>query len=164
MRKAQVWTLDFAASVVIFLTALILVMFALNYTLYQSRQQVVLSVMENAAMSASDSLVRQPGIPAEWNRTNVSVIGLASQENVLNETKLTEFMALDDSAIRGLLGIANYVFYFEVRYPNGTLASLPGGGEITKGAYPSGATTVIPVERHALYMEKPVRMVLILWD
>jgi hypothetical protein len=162
--KAQAWTLDFAASVVIFLTALILVMFALNYTLYQSRQQAVLNVMENAAMAASDSLVRQPGIPAEWNSTDVITIGLASQENVLNETKLAEFMAMDDSAIRGLLGIANYVYYFEVRYPNGTLASLPGGGEITKGAYPSGASAVIPVERHALYMEKPARMVLILWS
>jgi len=162
--KAQAWTLDFAASVVIFLTALILVMFALNYTLFQSRQQASLNVMENAAMAASDSLVRQPGIPVEWNRTDVTTIGLASQENLLNETKLAEFMAMDDSSIRSLLGISNYVFYFEVRYPNGTLASLPGGAQITKGSYPSGASTVIPVERHALYMEKPARMVLILWQ
>ena len=162
--KAQVWTLDFAASVVIFLTALILVMFALNYTLYQSRQQAVLSVMENAAMAASDSLVRQPGIPAGWNRTDVTTIGLASQENMLNETKLAEFMAMDDSSIRSLLGVSNYVLYFEVRYPNGTLASLPEGGGITKGTYPSGASIVIPVERHALYMGKPARMVLILWQ
>lgn len=162
--KAQTWSLDFAASVVIFLTALILVMFALNYTLSQSRQQAEMSVMESAAMSASDSLVRQPGIPQGWNSTNVTTIGLASQENVLNETKLSEFVGMDYNEIKRLLGIANYEFYFEVRYPNGTLASLPGGSQITKGTYPSDATIVIPVERHSLYMEKPASMTLILWD
>ena len=163
MRKAQTWSIDFAASVVIFMTVLILVMFALNYTLYQNQQQADFNMMENAAMAASDSMVRQPGIPAGWNRTTVTTLGLASQENVLNETKLGEFMAMDDNAIKGLLGIANYGFYFEVRYPNGTLASLPGGGQISKGVYPSAASIVIPVERYALYMEKPASMVLILW-
>jgi hypothetical protein len=161
--RAQTWSLDFAASVVIFLTALILVMFALSYTLSQSRQQTDMSVMESAAMSASDSLVRQPGIPEGWNSTNVTTIGLASQENVLNETKLAEFAGMNYNTIKGLLGIANYEFYFEVRYPNGSLASLPGGSMVTKGGYPSDASVIVPVERHALYMEKPVSMTLILW-
>jgi hypothetical protein len=119
--------------------------------------------MESAAMSVSDTLVRQPGIPEGWNSTNVTTIGLASQENVLNESKLSEFMAMDYGSIKSLLGIANYEFYFEVRYPNGTLASLPGGGQITKGTYPSDAGMIIPVDRHALYMESPASMTLILW-
>jgi hypothetical protein len=164
MRKAQAWSMDFAASVVIFITALILVIFALNYTLNQNQQQVSFNVMENTAMSVSDSLVRQPGIPANWTNTTVTTIGLASQENILNESKLSEFMKMNENAIKGLLGIANYEFYFEVRYPNGTLATLPGGSQISKGSYPSGAGIVIPIERHALYMEKPARMVFILWD
>jgi hypothetical protein len=164
MRKAQAWSMDFAASVVIFMTVLILVMFALNYTLYQNQQQADFNIMENAAMAASDSIVRQPGIPTGWNRTTVTTIGLASAENVLNETKLAEFIAMNDSAIKGLLGIANYGFYLEVRYPNGTLASLPGGGQISKGVYPSGASMVIPVERYVLYLEKPARMDFILWN
>ncbi|MCX6814919.1 MAG: hypothetical protein NTY20_04710 [Candidatus Aenigmarchaeota archaeon] len=164
MRKSQAWSMDFAASVVIFVTALILIIFALNYTIYQNQQQINFNMMENTAMTVSDSLVRQPGIPRDWNSTNVTTIGLASQENVLNETKLSEFLNMNDNTIKSLLGIANYEFYFEVRYPNGTLASLPGGAQITKGGYPSDARIIIPVERHALYMEKPARMVLILWD
>jgi hypothetical protein len=164
MRKAQAWSMDFAASVVIFVTALILVMFALNYTLNQNQQQISFNIMENAAMAVSDSLVRHPGIPLNWTAATVTTIGLASQENVLNETKLGEFMTMDDNTIKSLLGIANYEFYFEVRYPNGTLANLPGGSQIAKGSYPSAASITIPVERHALYMEKPARMVLILWD
>jgi hypothetical protein len=162
--RAQAWSLDFAASVVIFLTALILVMFALNYSLSQNRQQAEMGMMESAAMSASDMLVRQPGIPESWNSTSVTTIGLASQENILNETKISEFMGMDYNAIKSLLGIANYEFYFELRYPNGTLAELPGGSQIAKGSYPSGASIIIPVDRYAIYMEKPVSMTLILWN
>ena len=161
--KAQVWSLDFAASIVIFLTAIIVAMFALNFTISQNRQQTEFNIMENAAMSVSDSLVRQPGIPGDWNRTTVTTVGLASQENILNETKLGEFLAMDNDTAKILLGIGNYQFYFEVRYVNGSLASLPEGGLISKGVYPSEATIVIPVERYVLYMEKPARMQLILW-
>lgn len=71
---------------------------------------------------------------------------------------------MDAEAIKNLLGIGSYEFWFEVRYVNGSLAGLPGGGEITKGDYPSEAKNVIPVERHVLYMEKPARMELILWN
>lgn len=162
--KAQIWSLDFAASVVIFLTALILAMFALNYTMDQNRQQMEFNIMENAAMSVSDSLVRQPGIPQDWDPGTVTTIGLASQENVLNEAKLSDFLDMENDSIKSLLGIGNYEFYFEVRYVNGSLASLPAGGQISKGGYPSEARFVIPVERYVLYMEKPARMIFILWN
>lgn len=162
--KAQAWTMDFAASVVIFMVVLVLAMFALNYAIYQNQQQASFNQMENAAMSASDSLIRQPGIPSSWNRTSVTTIGLASQENVLNETKLAEFMAMDYGSIKGLLGIANDQFYFEVRYPNGSLASLPSGGLLSKGSYPSEAGMVIPVDRYVIYLEKPATMTLIVWN
>ena len=161
--KAQVWSLDFAASVVIFLTAIIVAMFALNFTMAQNAQQTEFSIMENAAMAASDSLVRLPGIPEDWNRTTVTTIGLASQENMLNETKLAELMAMDNDTVERLLGLGNYRLYLEVRHVNGTLATLPAGGQISKGEYPSDAAFIIPVQRYVLYMGKPSRMMLILW-
>jgi hypothetical protein len=162
--KAQVWSLDFAASVVIFLTALILALFALNYTISQNSRQTEFNMMENAAMSVSDSLIRQPGIPQDWDSGTVTTLGLASQENILNETKLGELLSMENNTIKNLLGIGNYELWLEVRYVNGSLASLPGGGQITKGDYPSEARNVIAVERHVLYMEKPARMIFILWD
>ena len=161
--KAQVWSLDFAASVVIFLTAIIVAMFALNFTMAQNAQQTEFNIMENAAMSVSDSLVRLPGMPDGWNRTTVTTIGLASQENILNGTKLEEFVAMDNDTVKNLLGTGNYQLYFELRYVNGTLATLPGGGQASRGAYPSGAALIIPVQRYVLYMERPARMMLILW-
>jgi hypothetical protein len=162
--KAQAWSLDFAASVVIFLTALILAIFTLNYVMSQNSQQMEFNMMENTAMVVSDSLVRQPGIPQDWDSGTVTTLGLASQENVLDDTKLGEFLDMDTAAIKNLLGIGGYGFYLEVRYVNGSLASLPGGDLIIKGDYPSEAKNVIPVERRVLYMEKPARMNLILWN
>jgi hypothetical protein len=163
MRKAQAWSMDFAASVVIFITALAIAIFALNYTLNQNQQTIEMNVMENAAMSASDALVRQPGIPEDWNSSSVVTLGLASQENILNESKLQNFLSMDNDTIKTLLGIGNYNFYFEVRYPNGSLASLPNGEQIGKGDQPSGASTIIPVERYVIYMEKIARLRLVLW-
>ncbi len=161
--KAQVWSLDLAASIVIFVTALALAMFSLDYTMNQNQLQLQSAMMENAAMSASDSLIRQAGVPQDWTAATVTTIGLASRDNVLDETKLQEFLDLDGNTTKNLLGIGNYEYYFDVRYPNGTLASLPGGGQIVKGSYPSSATAIIPAERHVIYMEEIARMRLILW-
>jgi len=161
--RAQVWSLDLAASIVIFVTALALAMFSLDYTMNQSQAQLQSAMMEDAAMAASDSLVRQAGVPQDWTAATVTTLGLASRDNILNETKIEEFLALDNDTIKDLLGIANYEYYFDIRYPNGTLASLPGGQQIVKGTYPSSAVTVIPAERHVIYMGDIARMRLILW-
>ena len=161
--RAQAWSMDFAASVVIFITALAIAIFALNYTLNQNQSQIEMNMMENAAMSASDALVRQPGIPEDWDSSDVITLGLASQENILNESKLQNLLSLDNNTIKSLLGISNYNFYLEVRYANGSLASLPTGEGIVKGDPPSDASMVIPVERHVIYMGEIARMRLVLW-
>jgi hypothetical protein len=161
--RAQVWSMDFAASVVIFSASLMLLLFAWTYTSGQNEQQVDAMMMENALMTASDALVRHPGTPEGWNATTVTSIGLASKDNVLDAGKVQSFLELDNSTIKALLGLGNYEFYFDVRYPNGTIASLPDGDQIIKGDYPSGAMTVIPVERYALYMERVAKMRLIAW-
>jgi len=162
-RRAQVWSMDFAASIVIFSTALALLLFAWMYTINQSGQQTMFIQMESAAMSASDSLIRQPGVPENWNSSSVITIGLASIENVLNDTKVGYFLDMENSTIKSLLGVGNYDFYFEVRYANGTLAQLAGGDWVAKGNYPENASIVVPSERYVIYMEKPAKMKFMLW-
>jgi len=162
-RKGQVWSMDFAASVVIFSTALAMLLFAWLYITSQSGQQTMFIEMESAAMSASDSLVRQPGVPENWNSSSVTTIGLASSENVLNETKVSYFLDLENGTIKSLLGVGNYDFYFEVRYANGTLAQLFDGAWVAKGNYPENASIVVPSERYVIYMEKPAKMNFMLW-
>jgi hypothetical protein len=162
--KAQAWSMDFAASMVIFSTALLLILFAWNYTVQQNQEQVGFNFMENAAIAASDSLIRHGGTPEDWDQSNVVTVGLASSENVINDTKAESLMQINDTDFKRLLGIGNYEFYFEVRYANGTIASTPSGQALQKGIYPTEASTIIPVERHVLYMEKIARLRLIVWS
>jgi uncharacterized membrane-anchored protein len=162
--KAQAWSMDFAASMVIFSTALLLILFAWNYAVQQSHEQTSFNVMENAAIAASDSLIRHGGSPEGWSQADVMTIGLASSENVINETKAESLMQVNDTDIKRLLGIGNYEFYLEIRYANGSMVSTPGGQVIQKGIYPTTATTIIPVERQVLYMDKMARLKLIVWS
>ena len=156
--------MDFAASVVIFSTALLVVLFTWAYTVQQNQQQITMNQMDNAVMDASDSLIRHAGSPNGWNQTNVNSIGLASSENVLDEAKVAAFLAIDDSTAKKLLGIGNYDYYFEVRYDNGSLAYTPGGQAIQKGIYPTNASIVVPAQRHVLYLDRIARLKLVVWS
>lgn len=162
-KKAQVWSMDFAASFVIFATAIAVLLFAWVYITSQSGHQAVFMEMENAAMSAADSLMRQPGVPESWNSSTVTTIGLASRENVLNETKVGYFLGMENDTIKSLLGVENYDLYFEVRYSNGTLAQLADGTQIAKGNYPDDAAIVVPSERYVIYRERTAKMKFVLW-
>ena len=162
-KRAQVWSMDFAASLVIFTTALAVLLFAWIYVASQNEQQTMFIQMESAAMSASDSLIRQPGIPEGWTASSVTAIGLASQENILNATKVGYFLGMENDTIKSLLGVGNYDFYFEVRYTNGTLAQLPNGDSVAKGNYPQNASIAVPSERYVIYMDKIARMKFVIW-
>ncbi|MEM7815533.1 MAG: hypothetical protein QXN71_00240 [Candidatus Aenigmatarchaeota archaeon] len=162
--KAQIWSMDFGASLLIFISAMVILLFAWSYVMQQNQQQILLNSMESTAMGISDSLVRQPGIPNEWNETTVETIGLAVRENVLNETKVGYFVNMDSETIKTILGISGYNFYFEIRYSNGTLAEVPGGSKAVTGNYPpQSASFSVPSERYVIYDEKPARLKFILW-
>jgi hypothetical protein len=88
--------------------------------------QVNFNILQNDVMVISDSLLRVPGMPEDWNRTNVRVLGLASEENVLNQTKVHNFVSMDYNKIRALLGIPNYDFYFQLTYSNDTIYEIEG--------------------------------------
>lgn len=161
--KLQVWSLDFAISLVIFFSALVLIIFSWNYTSIQAVEQREFNNMQTLALEISDSLIRTTGIPADWDLINVKIIGLASNENILNSTKIEQLLNLDYDKIKQLLVIANYEFYFELDYLNNTIIEI-NGNETKKGLYPSNANIIVPTERYCLYDEEIVKLKFILWN
>ncbi len=163
--RAQIWSIDFAVSILIFMSVIILVFFTWSYTSTQSSEQVEINNMQTSALLISDSLIRVEGLPRDWNATNVKVIGIASRnENVLNKTKVDRFLNLSYSKARGLLGIGAYEFYFELSYMNHTIMKNQDGNNITKGNYPdSSASIIVPAERYVLYNGKIARLKFWLW-
>lgn len=158
------WSLDFAVSVVIFAFVVSIVVFAWNYSTQNSMDQVNFNILQNDVMMISDSLIRVSGLPEDWNDTNVQVIGLADEENVLNSTKVLRFIGLDYGFTKSILGIGNYDFYFDIRYPNNTIMEI-SGTTLTKGIHPVGQDSriVVPVERYVILDGNVGKMEFFLW-
>ena len=159
-RKAQLWSLDFVMSLLIFMSAVLAVAFAWNYISANAAETQEMKELQYKVLALSDSLIRTPGIPAEWNETTVEVIGLAEDENVLNVTKVSHFISMsntDYERARALLNMGPYEFYFEVADLNGTVI------QNTTNPLSPAASMVIPAERYSLYNGRMAKVSLIIW-
>jgi hypothetical protein len=153
--KGQVWSLDFAVSVTIFLMVLVPFLLVFGYIVDQNSERTVLDDMEVSALSISDSLVRAAGVPQDWNATTVELVGLAYTENVLDEGKMVLFDSLSYDKLKGVMS-KGYDFYIKISDLNGTVY-------IEKGSLPA-RTTIVPVERYAVYRNRVVKLQLYLWS
>jgi hypothetical protein len=156
--KGQIWSIDFAASIVIFISVIVVMMFVWTYTSSQVAEQKSGDDIQSLAISVSDSLVRTPGFPPDWNNETVSVIGLADEENILNETKVEYFLYMgknDYDRVRSLLGIS-YNFHFNLTHLNNTMIN-------ETGIEPLNADIIVPIERYCVYLGKPVKVRFIIW-
>jgi len=144
--------MDFVASLVIFFLVLIPLLFVWNYVNLQNMEQRTFDEIETLALKISDSLIRTKGIPENWNSSNVNVIGLAEEENVLNATKVSEFLYMGNSEydLTKSILIGKYDFFFSVTDLNGTSYG-------TIGSKPADRT-IVPVERYCLYNERVVKI------
>lgn len=161
--KAQLWSLDFVLSAVAFSLVLITVFFIWNYTTAETSEKMEFKEMEGLALSVSDLLVRTRGVPADWNATTVKVLGLASEENVLNGTKAERFLDLDYADSKTIMGVPLYDYYFRLTGLDGETVYV-NQTEAVKGTYPSDADIVIPINRHGLMDGEVISMQLILWS
>jgi len=159
--RAQVWSSDFVVSAIMFFTVLFLIIFVWNYTNAQGQERLTFNNIETLALKISDSIIRIPGLPEDWNSSNVRVIGLASSDNVLNETKVSNFVGMSYTKARGLMSV-QYQFYFDLKNITGDIIE-ESSGNLTAGIYPVSADIVVPVKRYVLYKGKVATMTLIIW-
>ena len=160
--KVQAWSTDFVASLVIFVLMFAVVLFTWHQTLYQTQQEIMLSKMQTLVYEISDSLIRMPGFPENWNQTNVEILGFAEEENILNTTKIGMFLSMDNDTIKSVLGIENYDFFFEILYPNGSVGEI-NGTPVIKGNSPVNAAVLVSIERYVMFGNTPAKMRFILW-
>lgn len=158
MKKGQLWTLDMAFSMLIFFSAMLSVIFAWNYISANTVENRELTEIQLKAFELSDSLIRTPGIPSDWNDSTVQVIGLAYSDNILVESKVKEFVSMDYNKARSTLTISPYQFYFEVMDINGTVH------ENSTLSVSATAEMVVPTERYALYKGRIVKVRLVIWE
>jgi hypothetical protein len=164
-RQGQAWSFDFLASVTIFFMVLIVLFFAWEYSAVQNTDQIIFNDMESRALNTVDTIIRTGGFPEHWNETTVEVLGLASEENILNETKIVMLVNMDYDDVRRIMGLHPYQFYFQVLNLNNTQAES-GGTPLFTGLDPTvytNSTAVVPVERYVLFDHAVAKLRFMLW-
>jgi hypothetical protein len=162
-RRAQAWSFDFMASVTIFFLILVVLFFVWEYTAFQNTDQMVFNDMEDRALITVDTIIRVKGFPEDWNDSNVEVLGLASEENVLNESKILMLVDMDYQTAKRLLGIYDYNFYFQLVHLNDSQAYANGTALVTGLDPTPNSTAVVPVERYILFDHKVAKLRFMLW-
>jgi hypothetical protein len=162
--RAQAWSFDFMASVIVFFLVVSVLFFVWQYTTIQNEDQMVFNDMENSALTITDTIIRSRGYPEDWNESSVQIIGLASEENILNETKILTFVQMDYETVKRILGIGAYDFYFQLVHLNGTQASS-GGNDLLAGLDPAfqSSTMVVPIERYIVFDHRVAKLRFMLW-
>jgi len=70
--------------------------------------------IEKAAYLTTFYLIDGPGHPANWNVSNVTIIGLAKDLNVIDQRKFIELMKIDNYTLPDMLGIPEYKVFINL--------------------------------------------------
>lgn len=116
--KAQSWSIDLALSVLIFISLISIFLFNFNNFTNDAANQRSLSSMQDQSLEVTETLIRTKGFPNDWNITTVKSVGLANRQNVLNNSKIEEFLAVDYNLSRSRMGIWNYEYFTIMEHLN----------------------------------------------
>ena len=127
-RKSQAWFPDFALSVFIFIGMLAFFLFYLEIRMSEARD-IRGSIPEDANL-ISNVLV-EAGYPANWNSSDVYLIGLTDGHRRINATKVGNFAGLDYTLTRRLFATQyEYLVFFQDN--QGNVKQIGGISEIGK--------------------------------
>jgi len=113
-KRGQTFTVDFIASLLVFIAILLTVNALWAHILSDS--EYARQRGESAALTAAiaDGLVRSPGSPEDWTASDVESAGFVGSEAlVLDARKLSEFLNADYETQRAALSTGGYGFRLE---------------------------------------------------
>lgn len=161
-NKSQVWSIDFAIAIFIFLGAL-LFFYIYSINLNDIGAKPIENLIRNAEI-VSDNLV-SPGVPANWTISDVSIIGIIGEEQRLDTDKLDYFNTFASSnytlSKRFLSTRNNYHIFFEDR--NSARIRINGIDYIGRDYSLDNPKDIIKVYRFVVYNSTIIRMGVYLW-
>ena len=143
-NKGQTSSYDLLVALFLFL-----LMFASMRGLWIGNIQVAEKEQQHIEMrfktiQAMNSLIKTKGYPSNWDTNTVELIGLAERENVLSETKINRFAALDYPTATELLALGNYDF-------NITITSFNPANDLSVGMPVDQNSTIVSIKRSVKY-------------
>lgn len=143
--KGQNFMPDFLGSIVVFGFLLTIFAFAVQ-TMNSPGSFERADSLRRDAYYTTTLMVTSPGYPGDWNSTNVKIPGFATDDHLIQYSKLEEFDKLSYSEQKSLLGSPEFRLEFR---ENGSTVSV-SGNNLSYGKTPEKASTVIPVTRNVL--------------
>jgi len=119
-RKGQMNSIDLMMAILIFV---ILIVFVIGFWFVEQKEiqsTLTKNRLEAEAISISDILIKSPGIPSDWekNQSEIKMLGLAIEGNVLSDAKISNFTNMSYSSAQNYLGLDDQ-FYFYIENMNG---------------------------------------------
>lgn len=157
-RDGQLFSSDFIISAFIFIVLLNVAMIAWQIAYERQARFSEQEVMRQDAFQLANLLVRTPGYPADWNRSTVALLGLASPDHTIQPDKVQEMQAIP---YEDLVGIADVD-------PNDLFINITGSNySATVGESPSTPETVVVERRSVLINATPLQrgtMEVVVWN
>ena len=165
-KKSQVSTIDILVAVSIFAIVFTIIMINWNNYSVKLSDKLEYELIFSQAIEITDGLIKTPGAPTNWNRTNVELIGLASPARKVSEEKVKEFCNITYSETKKLFNLL-YDYNFLIESVNLT-SGIYGVGdwyeEINCGnPVEINATKVVSLRRPVIYGNKTSAIVFSIW-
>lgn len=126
-RKGQMLSPDFVLGLVIFSIVLIIGFTLWDVSYRRSVWFYDIELMQDKALYASSKLLNTPGVPQDWDTTNVVMVGLKDNESLaLDADKILNFRRLGYNNSRELLGIGSFDYYINVTDSSGKQLKIDG--------------------------------------
>ncbi len=121
--KAQFFSSDMAAAVLVFSVTIAIIMLAWNSSVDRTMQDAQRRDMEATAARILDLLVTTPGYPPDWENSNASVIGIAESDRKISASKLNAFMGMGYTETKEIFGTHHDYFFKLGNYTKGVNGS-----------------------------------------
>ncbi|MBU4501733.1 MAG: hypothetical protein KKA79_04020 [Nanoarchaeota archaeon] len=158
MRKAQLASVDLFIAITVFLILITATIYTWNLYNIRFNENLEYEKMELVAFQITDLLVKNPGHPTGWeeNSLNVGVIGLAQDDRILSQDKITAFVNFDYNTTKEKFKIMSYDYKFRVK-------DLSDNVLQESGLDFTGDTSIV-LERYVLLNNEKAIMEFTLWE
>ncbi len=126
MYKGQVVTTDLIFAVVIAMTIMVVINSEWGTMLKSVGDSDSRMAVEKAAYLTTSYLIDGPGQPQNWNSSNVTIIGLTSNLDVIDQRKFIELMKIDNHTLPVMLGIPEYNVFINLTKTDDTTINSTG--------------------------------------
>lgn len=164
--KGQTFMPDYFASLLVFAVVIAIFLGAWDTMLANQSRFDQHDSYRQQAIQTTSFLVSTPGYPNNWeeNSVDVTIVGFASDDHVLDPEKIEEFRSLTYQEQNRLLQTPNYYMTIQNSTDNLSLNSQ----ELVFGDYYGNADTIVPFERN-IVLNKPGQNVegmlkLVIWS